>query len=100
MWICKKCKYKNGNSSKTCHWIDCDGLKQDRIILKSEPKVIKIKPKKRVYDYCEACKKDMFFTETKWKGKKGYWRCESGKHRACVLKGETKPFPVELITNE
>lgn len=93
MWLCKKCSYKNNNSNKTCHGYNCDGIKEkDGILPLHEINPKRKKEGKKVFDYCQACKKDMFFTPCMWKGKRGYWRCESHSHRPCELVGKTKPI--------
>ena len=93
MWICKKCNYKNNNSSEKCHGNECEEIKEkDNIIQTEKISSKKKKEPKKVLDFCVSCKKDMFFTPTTWKGKRGYWRCESGKHRPCELIGRTKPI--------
>jgi len=90
MWQCTKCNHKNNKSSEKCHGLDCKATKQhDGIIeLRELPK--KQKKVKAVLDYCESCKKDMLFTPTKWKGKTGYWACESHSHRPAELLGRPK----------
>lgn len=103
MWKCEICNYRNNNSSERCHGKNCnsDSPKNRHA---QEQKYINLGVElqkegiKKIYDYCESCRKDMFFYQTKWKGKKGYWRCESGKHRPCFLTGKSKPFPTEVIT--
>ncbi len=95
MWLCKKCNHKNNNSSEKCHGHNCDGIREKVAYEMPVQLIKKEKNTQRVYDHCQACGKDMFFTPTKWKGKKGYWRCESGKHRPCQLIGKTKPMPAE-----
>lgn len=93
MWICNKCQYKNNNSSETCHGKNCDGTKiKDTLIIQGVNIVKKKKEKKKVLDYCPACKKDMFFTQIKRKGKPDWWFCESHKHRPCELVGRSKPI--------
>ena len=96
MWLCKKCKHKNNNSSKTCHGEKCDGIRESEAFEMPVQIINKEKKVKKIYDFCPACGKDMFFTPARWKGKKGYWRCESGKHRPCTFSGKSKPFPVEV----
>ena len=94
MWLCKKCNHKNNNSSEKCHGHNCNGIRENEAyempvqLVKEEKKV------KRLYDFCPACQKDMFFTETRWKGKKA-WSCESHSHRPCYFTGKSKPFPIE-----
>lgn len=93
MWICDKCSYKNSNSNEKCHGINCDGIRERNRVLVEGIKIVKKKKEgKKVFDYCQACKKDMFFTPCMWKGKRGYWRCESHSHRPCELVGRTKPI--------
>ena len=93
MWKCTKCNYKNNNSSLTCHGNNCDGLKETDA-LKNPVQVTQRKKKvEKLYDFCPACGKDMFFTPCRWKGKKA-WSCESGKHRPCNFTGRSKPFPI------
>lgn len=96
MWQCKKCNHKNNNSSEKCHGRDCLGNKKNDGIIQLREITPKKKEVKKVLDYCISCKKDMFFTPTTWKGKRGYWRCESGKHRPCELIGRTKPISAYL----
>ena len=96
MWLCKKCNHKNNNSSEKCHGHKCDGKRESEAFEMPVQLVIKEKKVKRVLDYCSSCKKDMFFTPTKWQGKRGYWRCESGNHRPCELIGRTKPISAYL----
>ena len=97
MWKCSKCEHKNNNSSEKCHGQNCNGIKsKDGILPLQEIAVKKKKEAKKVLDYCSSCKKDRFFTPTKWQGKRGYWRCESGKHRPCELVGRTKPIMAYL----
>ena len=95
MWKCSICGFKNNNSSLKCHGIDCVGIKQgDSIITESKP-VVKQKKIKRIYDFCPACQRDMFFTPTTWKGKKA-WSCESKSHRPTNFSGKSKPIPEEM----
>ena len=94
MWKCKKCNHKNNNSSEKCHGLYCEAKRE----IDSYEKPVEIQKEKKIkqiYDYCPACKKDMFFTETRWKGSKA-WSCESGKHRPCNFTGKSKPFPLHL----
>lgn len=51
MWECKKCGYKNNNSSEKCHGHKCDGVRgfvPDK--------------KKKVLDNCPKCDKETVFT--------------------------------------
>ena len=97
MWKCSKCNHKNNNNSEKCHGKECNATKsQAGIVELKEIKVKKKKEVKAVLDYCGSCKKEMMFTPTKWKGKRGYWRCESGKHRPCELIGRAKPISAYL----
>ena len=69
MWICKKCNYKNNNSSEKCHGHECDGIKAlDGIIQLKE-----ISKKERTFDitkhtiepyvrdYCQNCREKTIF---------------------------------------
>lgn len=95
MWQCKKCNHKNNNSSEKCHGHNCKGIRE-KVALEIPVQLIKKEKKvKKLYDFCPACQKDMFFTETRWKGRKA-WSCESGKHRPCNFTGKSKPFPLQL----
>ena len=94
MWKCSKCNYKNNNSSEKCHGFDCKAKKETDSFEKPV-EIQKKKEAKKIYDFCPACKKDMFFTKTRWKGKTA-WSCESGTHRPCDFTGKSKPFPLHL----
>lgn len=92
MWICSKCDYKNSNSNKNCHGVNCNANKEKNGIIELREIPKQKKTVKRVLDYCPVCKKDMFFTPAKWEGKVGYWSCESHSHRVMELTGRTKPI--------
>lgn len=99
MWECRKCNYKNNNSSKTCHGDKCNGMRESDAVAIPLRLIPSKKKVKKLYDFCPACGKDMFFTPTRWKGKKA-WSCESGKHRPCNFTGKSKPIPEVMINDE
>lgn len=92
MWLCSKCQHKNNNSSKACHGHNCNGIREEVAFEIPVSQLPSKKKEKRILDYCPSCKKDMFFTPTRWEGKSGYWRCESHSHRPCELIGRSKPI--------
>ena len=98
MWICRKCKHSNSNSSKTCHGKKCDGIREKDEI-KKPVELRKEKPRKRVYDFCPVHGKDVIWVQGRWH-KKNVWRCTVGGHKPAILIGKSKPFPLELMTPE
>lgn len=99
MWLCKKCNHKNSNSSLNCHGLNCDGKQETDHFESPTIEIKNEKPKKRIYDYCPVHQKDVVFVESRWHGKK-VWRCTHGGHKPCILIGKSKPFPIELMTEE
>lgn len=98
MWKCKICQLKNNNSSEKCHTKNCKGIREtDSFEMPVEIK--KEKPEKRVYDYCPVHQKDVIWIQGRWHGKK-VWRCTHGGHKPAILLGKSKPFPIELMTEE
>lgn len=98
MWLCNKCGFKNSNSSEKCHGYNCKAIKEKQVF--ENPIVVKKeKLVKRIYDYCPIHQKDVIWVEGKWHGKK-VWRCTHGGHKPAILIGKSKPFPIELMTEE
>ncbi len=55
MWLCKKCKHKNNNSSEKCHGHNCKG-KRDQSDFETP-----IHKRKQVLDLCPKCNQETVF---------------------------------------
>ncbi len=95
MWECKKCHFKNNNSSEKCHGVECEGTKSKNA--KKKPGEVQNEHvPERIYDFCLVCKKDVILIETRHKGEKVF-RCTNAVHRVQRVIGKTKPIPHELL---
>lgn len=80
MWQCKKCNFKNSNSSAKCHGGLCDGVRENdafempiAVMNENEDK------SETVRDYCPVCKKDEFFSKDSRKSFRWRWKCHGCK---------------------
>lgn len=86
MWICLRCGFKNSNSNKTCHGIDCHEKKPlERI-------------DNFVRDDCPKCKKETIFRFKRMKGKRRIYVCQECS-KACYQIGKSRPVTEEILRN-
>lgn len=97
MWECKRCHFKNNNSSHNCHGPSCKAVvKKDAIEL---PQVLLKPEEEKVWDYCKVCLKDQWFSRFRHKTKLR-WRCH-GCHRMFLKHGKSNaktPKPQDIVT--
>ena len=95
MWLCSLCNTKNNNSSEVCHGPNCNGPRTyDNLTLDLIKKQDKKSSRETVYDYCNICLKNQYFSRNRKKKLKKLWHC-NGCHRTFMLIGKPLPNPME-----
>lgn len=93
MWQCKKCNYKNSNSSEKCHGENCAGIRESdahevpiAVINLQQDKI------ETIEDYCPVCRKNQFFSKDSRKAFRWRWKCH-GCHKLFKHKKDKKNKP-------
>jgi len=79
MWKCKKCNFKNSNSSLTCHGIGCNETK-----IYKEKEIKKMKEIENIKEYrafCRHCEKEVTAVKAGRLKFKVVWKCNTCKRR-------------------
>ena len=90
MWQCKKCDYKNSNSSEKCHGLDCKAIRDsDAVEIPQAIVNLEIDKMETIEDYCPKCMKKQFFSKDSRKTFRWRWRCH-GCHKLFHHKKDKK----------